>query len=374
MSALEAIPAPTRSDAIDAMRGFCAAWVALTHFITWSEIAYGAGSVPGWLVAAIRSGERLFQPNGEHHPAVLAFIVLSGYCIHRNGFRSGAFDVRSYALRRFFRIYPVYVLAVLVGAVCFAVAVLADPQLARFLSGTGEISLDRFALKLSGISAIFPSLHLATIQGNGPLHTVMVEMWLYALYPAGVFLMLAQSRLIRCSFWIAFGTTWLAGIWWCSSSQVLTHWWIHGSVVGFVLYWWVGAWAACFARTTFTRGVWPTITLILLSSSFLIGFIPMQSLILLAFKQLVLAGAVTCFLIQIETFRHNVLAPAAWFGRISYSLYALHGPIIYAMLALKAPLWTILPSVSIASWVSCLLFEEPLRSVGRSLSRRRASA
>jgi len=123
---------------------------------------------------------RLFQGHGETHPAVLAFIVLSGYCIHRSGFRRGPADHAGYGIRRFFRIYPVYLAATLFGLVVVTLALGRWPALAYELSGTKEVDLRCVAAKLAGVSAFAPSLNLCTFQGNAPLHTVMVEMWLYA--------------------------------------------------------------------------------------------------------------------------------------------------------------------------------------------------
>src|ERR1700745_948071 len=49
------------------------------------------------------------------HRGVTGFVVLSGYCVHRNGLRRERDDVGGYALRRLLRIYPVYAVACFAG-------------------------------------------------------------------------------------------------------------------------------------------------------------------------------------------------------------------------------------------------------------------
>ena len=73
-----------RSPSIDAVRGLLAFWVLCAHLFAWSSVLNQSSGV---LTAMFEWLGRLFQSNGEKHPAVLGFIVLSGYCIHRTGFR-----------------------------------------------------------------------------------------------------------------------------------------------------------------------------------------------------------------------------------------------------------------------------------------------
>src|SRR5436305_2043135 len=75
-----------RSGGIDAIRGLFALWVLLTHLIPWSVAVQGNDAVPNILRTSHDLLQQLFHPSIERHPAVLGFIVLSGYCIHRNGF------------------------------------------------------------------------------------------------------------------------------------------------------------------------------------------------------------------------------------------------------------------------------------------------
>lgn len=106
-----------------------------------------------------RAPDYLFQSNGQTHPAVIGFIVLSGYCIHRGGFRQSGGSARAYVIRRFFRIGPVYALASILGVAAFFASRRLNVQLAVAFTGTSEISIGRIAAKFSGISAFVPTLH-----------------------------------------------------------------------------------------------------------------------------------------------------------------------------------------------------------------------
>src|SRR3954469_23098619 len=115
--------APARLWSLDALRGICAGIVFLSHWHLWSNFA-PRGLVEGFIR---RLGElthetvsALTWPTGGHHPAVIGFFVLSGFCIHypfeRRAQAGGAAPSwRDYFHRRFLRIMPVYWMACLLG-------------------------------------------------------------------------------------------------------------------------------------------------------------------------------------------------------------------------------------------------------------------
>lgn len=132
-----------RSDGIDCLRALLALWVMFSHCSAWSSVT-GHGSKI--VIAIFKFGVDVFQSHGQTHPAVLAFIVLSGYCIHRHGFRQTEGTVRTYALRRFFRIWPVYILATALGVACFLLSSRHSPKLAQDLAGSSVISVAYLAV------------------------------------------------------------------------------------------------------------------------------------------------------------------------------------------------------------------------------------
>jgi peptidoglycan/LPS O-acetylase OafA/YrhL len=97
-----------RSLGIDSIRAVLALWVLSSHAIYWTPPIYRGSFGFGLLTRLewrLRQGQSVVD---EAHPAVLSFIVLSGYCVHRNGLRATSTSVRQFALRRIFRIVPVY--------------------------------------------------------------------------------------------------------------------------------------------------------------------------------------------------------------------------------------------------------------------------
>src|SRR6202789_4148175 len=105
---------------IDAMRGFAAllvayfhcrqvAWVGMESFHRTVGHALGFSSIAAYLTFPIAWGSA----------GVPIFFVISGYCIHRGTARkllanpAASFDTRNFLLRRFARIYPVLISALL---------------------------------------------------------------------------------------------------------------------------------------------------------------------------------------------------------------------------------------------------------------------
>jgi peptidoglycan/LPS O-acetylase OafA/YrhL len=171
---------------------------------------------------------------------VLGFIVLDGYRIHRTGFRrQGGSQISTYATRRFFRIWPVYLLATLVGVALFFAAHFENPETASSLSGTTQISARCVLAKLSGTSVFRPSLHICRFQGNARLTTAMVEEWLYILYAVVFHAVLVGGG--EKPFWLAVLIAWLAGLVYTSTHAEHLAWWHNGSLIRFLPYWWMGA-------------------------------------------------------------------------------------------------------------------------------------
>lgn len=92
-----------RQPLLDSLRGWAALSVLVFHL-------FGAGVLPGF------PGQGQFFYLQADRAAVLVFFVLSGYVIGLTNQRPwGAAAVRNYAWRRLLRLYPIYVLAILLG-------------------------------------------------------------------------------------------------------------------------------------------------------------------------------------------------------------------------------------------------------------------
>lgn len=111
---------------------------------------------------------------------VTLFFVLSGYCIHRAGAKrlakepNGTLALKSYFLRRLWRIYPVYVAALLVtGIVDYYLAMHGGPQPAP------DDSLSTFAASLLGLQGIAAP----RFGSNVVFWTLAMELHFYCVYP-----------------------------------------------------------------------------------------------------------------------------------------------------------------------------------------------
>lgn len=171
-----------RVSSIDALRGLAALIVVLYHargswWIGASETyrQYGLSfSVNAWL-------GYISVPLSLGNLGVTLFFVLSGYCIHRRGAHllaantSEQLEWRVFVARRFWRIYPTYLAALLVTA-------LIDAWLAD-RTGSSPPGQDNspFAFLISCLSL---QGYLAPHFGsNGVFWTLAMEMHLYVAYP-----------------------------------------------------------------------------------------------------------------------------------------------------------------------------------------------
>ena len=99
------------------------------------------------------------------------FFVVSGFCIHVSFQRDRQWG--GFFVRRFFRIYPPYILAVLLFA-------LVLPETARRLSGSGGAGWDQWTSHL----LLFHNFSPDTIYGFNPsFWSIAVEVQLYLIYP-----------------------------------------------------------------------------------------------------------------------------------------------------------------------------------------------
>ena len=179
--------APPRLWSLDVLRGGCALVVFLSHWHLWSSF------VPrGTFERFVRElGENCYAafvtltwPTGGHHPAVICFFVLSGFCIHYP-FAKRAHDGqalagwRDYFRRRFLRIMPAYWAACALG-LAFVAAETLHPSGSPLLALHALSPLEEVAVRLTGLSGLYPR---EVFAGNYLLNTVAVEIVMYALYP-----------------------------------------------------------------------------------------------------------------------------------------------------------------------------------------------
>jgi peptidoglycan/LPS O-acetylase OafA/YrhL len=348
-----------RADMLDVCRGLLALWVLLTHLAIWS--AYRGDPIPvldqvnSWLL-------RISTPHLETHPAVLAFVVLSGYCIHRNGPAGTAHDLKQFAIRRLFRIYPVFLLALLAGYLTFRIGTRVAPELAQAMMVATQVTPTCLALRATSLLSVSAdAANVCGHLGNAPLATVMVEVALYAAYPLILFAPLsdrARAALIGVPFGIGFVLT--------VATPGMEWWWHNSSLVNFLPFWWIGAWFADLRRPKPTRGIllaiaacWAACTVILL----LAPNLPAAEL-----RKIATAILFAAAFAALDT--PAITSPRlAAMGRTGYSLYAFHMPVMVLAFAFGLSWWVSLGACLLSGILGYLAIERPAIALGQLVRR-----
>lgn len=219
-------PAATmRLDWLDAFRGLAALWVVLFHvrvdlWVGWNEIRAhpAAYSMPERIVAWL-SVPTTFGGSG-----VMLFFLISGFCVHLpQAGKTAPLDLRVYGVRRFFRIYPPYLAAVIFTMLCAAIG--------TRLGATGEVSTTvwwQTLLMVQNYGAGQPG-------PNPAFWSLPVEMELYLAYCV----MLPLMR--RCGW--TFGLAIVGGLSAALNAGLIAsgHPEFHGNFLQFWLIWAAGA-------------------------------------------------------------------------------------------------------------------------------------
>lgn len=325
-------PAPARLGLLDALRGVCAGIVFLSHWHLWSDFASRAG-----LEHALRTfGEvchdtlsLLTWPTGGHHPAVLGFFVLSGFCIHypferramNGGFAPAWGD---YAGRRFRRIMPVYWAACVLG-LAFVAAQTLRPTDSPLLILHATASWQDVAVRFAGLAGIYPREIFA---GNYILTTVTVEIFMYAAYP------LFHRHAAR-GRWLGLGVFFLGlHLLAIGLLRFFTPYWVFNSIFMLGIFWYAGALAAhlYLTRRGHVSGNWVLAAWgVFLALKATPHFAGLNLLKQAAWGLVCTLGIL--WLIRLEErrpqlIRRPFLAALRRLGDYSYSLYAVHTPAI----------------------------------------------
>lgn len=365
---LDAPISTKRSGLIDCLRAAMAIWVVFTHLIPWAVLAQGPTAISAGASWTMQQLLWFFQPD-QIHPAVLGFIVLSGYCIHRNGLRRTESDIRGYAIRRVFRIYPVYLLATLFGVACFLIATHVAPVMGQELSGTVGLSWSCFLAKLTLVNAVDPNLFYCVYQGNGPLNTAMVEMCLYALYPA-LLLLVARRFGEGLMVGLVIGT-WGVGVFIVSLNPSLIYWWNHASVAGFLIFWWIGAKFLDQRFATQLSKYWYLVLVAWVGLSIAILAHSVDGLVFKELRKIAEALLFGFIVVRVDALRTKIPWFADRLGKAGYSIYAFHAPLVYTLLILEVPWWLVVVAALAIGVISYSLVERPFMTLGRKLAPTR---
>lgn len=167
---------------IDAMRGFAALLVAYFHCrqVEWVGMQTFHQSV-GHSFSLSTIAAYLTFPIAWGSAGVPIFFVISGYCIHRGGALRLAknpdyrLDTGNFWVRRFARIYPVLLAALVLTFALDWVSLQLPPVNHKIR----EIGLQAFLVNLFSLQGVAGK----TFGSNGALWTLSLEVQFYAIYP-----------------------------------------------------------------------------------------------------------------------------------------------------------------------------------------------
>jgi len=352
--------APLRDMKVDVLRGMLALSVVVTHAtMAWSEPPAPLAYYNDFLVHSTLV-----------HPGVVGFIVLSGFCIHWATINGGSFSTRKYSIRRAFRILPVLWFSVLLGIISVIV-----------VGGIGENSIDLSDV-IARVLLLAPLLPIDAPLGNSPLDTVVIEAWLYVVYPLFYFGLFRKWPIMFVAILAA-----------CALVPPLltvaqvNRVWAFTNLFGFLPLWWIGMIAADVkagqkGMLTETMGR----MLSRIRPAYLIAALALVLTLINLTDRYGALGAACRYAFQFmlafslaklltsDFGNSGPLSPFASLGLASYSLYAVHFPILTMVLAFSPNGFQGfalgLAAVALVTLVVYRTVEAPSHQLARKLSSR----
>lgn len=306
---------------LDFLRAAAALLVLFGHTRNWIFLNIGAVEHPGLLL-------RLFYfVTVLQHEAVVIFFVLSGFLIGgrlADSVRQGSFDLAHYLISRFVRIYIVYVPALIVteGIFFFGSILLSDP-------GYGHIRplFNERQIALGGFQQAF--CHIAGLQGfscaawdqNPPLWSLGYEWALYLIAPAIIQLIVWKAAAALRVMAIVLVCALVISI--CDDP---------GEVVFWFAAWFLGAVSYCVLRTSAIPLPAGLLGAFMIIAGMAVSRLKIVNM--LETDMIIAAGA--AIMIACRQMIAFPLAPRffGWAAGFSYTLYAIHLPIVFLIVAI----------------------------------------
>jgi peptidoglycan/LPS O-acetylase OafA/YrhL len=300
---------------IDTLRGVAIASVIVFHLYG-TAFGYDHPGYNGlWIDFHSRSGSWwLLYPLGFGWVGVCLFFVISGYVIHRSYLLDKHFSWSRYTARRFWRIYPTYIV-VLVG---FTLWLRISPASSDFV--LHSLLIQNFK------NSTFFSI-------NGSLWSLAVECQLYAIYPVALW---ARNRFALGGMLISGSIA--SAIWMVAAYSSIdlppTTWNVWLSPIALWPSWLLGSVLAEYhlsRRRLFSNPLWWALAagILLVIDSFSRLTLPLGFLL----GSLVSAALLEVYVLSQKSLRDDWPKPLAALGLCSYSVYLIHGPLISPFLS-----------------------------------------
>ncbi len=330
----------TNSDhMIDRLRGLAAVFVALGHGM---DVAGGA-------FAASDAYYFLLQPWRPYlgFSWVIAFIVLSGFCIVNSTTKAAArYRILQFIVMRITRIFPMLLICV---AFAGAVELLCFGSTFRPAVWNDKFTLEAFGLALIGMAGL--NNGSGQFGSIAPSYTITFELFYYLLWGTVV---AAMPTMPRRALAICFGLAALLCGWTLTVDS-------RNSLLLVCFVPWLIGGAAVFARTDWVIRVSPVLLWLILFIFYTFGLqswaMPRPvgtwtSLIYFAALGVLFAVTVVCQLAsESHRSRHD-----QWLGEISFPLFLVHGPMfILVATGLRWAGWTPTYGVLLAIMFACSL-------------------
>jgi peptidoglycan/LPS O-acetylase OafA/YrhL len=321
---------------LDALRGLAALYVMIGHakWLLWEGYVRGFQQHPdqySFFEKILMYGLSAFRYG---HQAVLFFFVLSGFVIHlkyaRNIATTGIteFNARDYFIKRIRRIYPAFLLAILIT---FILDSIGSQLNYTIYNGTTPDNLineivpkQHDLLNFVGNLFFIQNEHIGVWGTNGPSWSLKYEWWFYMLYPVLVYLnktsALKSSLLVILLFVSAI----------VIEPRTAPSFTI--AVCKYLLIWWLGMLLADIYHKRIAVKHFPLSFFALLlpllivaeTKSIDISFFPNDFLWSVGFFGLLNLF----FYLQQKGFAFSWAKKIQWLGDCSYTLYIIHFPII----------------------------------------------